>query len=354
MNTFLHLHPAAVMLAARILSALCVLAVERAESQALQRDWLSQPVLDYTVEDPDGLVLGDPRRITASPGGGFVVADWGDFAVQAFSARGEPLWRFGRGGRGPGEFLQIKHMEYDGGKLLVLDNKNRRLTVLSTDGELMSSEPLPTGEMAQVLPAFGASRRVLRPFSGGRDTLWVSLSDSETVARASIMPDEISFRDDVVGESFASRAGAGAVVVFRWSSQMILLDEKGHVRTVADGIERVVFPELKTYEVDASGISGVRKMTARRVDPKAIPAVRSVTANDQRVFVLFRGETEYRDRVVDTYDARLGDYQGSILLPDEVADIAILDDGRLATLETDFFPIVRVWRIAGEATAGRP
>ena len=43
------------------------------------------------------------------------------------------------------------------------------------------------------------------------------------------------------------------------------------------------------------------------VDRKATEAARSVAAeNSQRVFVLFRDQTEYRYRIVDTYDARLG------------------------------------------------
>ena len=353
MNTFQHRQLPAVMLLARILGAICVLAAGGAEGQATQRNWLSQPVLDFSVEDPDGTVLGNPLRITANPGGGFVVSDWADFAVQAFSPRGEPLWRFGRQGRGPGEFLQFMHMEYDGDKLLVLDNKNRRLTVLSADGRLVSAQRLPATQMSQVLPAFGSSRRVLRPFIGGRDTLWVSVSESGRVVSAAPMPGKVAFQDDVVGESFTSRAGTGAVVAFRWSSQLVLLDESGGVRTVAEGIERVAFPKMKKYEVDPN-IEGVTKLVARRVDPKATPAARSVAADSRRVFVLFRGQTEYRDRIVDTYDARLGDYRGSILLPNKVADIAMLADGRLATLETDFFPIVRVWHIADEPAGRHP
>lgn len=331
-------------LLARISGAVCVLAAGGAEGQAPQRQWLSPPVLDFSVEDPDGMVLGNPLRITASPGGGFVAADWGDFAVQAFSPRGEPLWRFGRTGQGPGEFLQIKHMEYAGDTLLVLDNKNRRLTALSANGQLLSSQRLPATEIAQVLPAFGSSR-ALRPHMGGRDTLWVSVSESGAVESAALMPGDVSFQDDLVGESFTSRAGAGAVVAFRWSSRLLLLDENGGVRAVADGVERVAFPKMKTYEVNPN-IEGVKKMVVTRVDPKATPAVRSVAADSRRVFVLFRGQTEYRDRIVDTYDARFGAYRGSILLPREVADIAVLTDGRLATLERDFFPIVRVWHVA--------
>lgn len=353
MNAFLHERAAAVTLLARIVGAVCVLTAGGAEGQAPQRKWLSPPVLDFSVEDPDGTVLGNPLRITASPGGGFVAADWADLAVQAFSPRGEPLWRFGRDGRGPGEFLQIRHMEYNGDTLLVLDNKNRRLTALSADGQLLSSRRLPATELSQVLPAFGSGGRVLRPHVGGRDTLWMSVSDSGAVASAALMPGEVSFRDDLAGESFTSRAGAGAVVAFRWSSQLMLLDENGDVRAVADGIERVAFPKMKTYELDPN-IKGVTKMVVRRVDPKATPAARSVAADSRRVFVLFRGATEYRDRIVDTYDAHRGDYRGSILLPREVADIAILADGRLATLETDFFPIVRVWHVVDEVAGRHP
>ncbi len=333
-----------VPLLARALGTLCILAVEPMEGQAPSRQWLAEPILEYAIEDEDGSLLGDVRSIKGSPGGGFVIADWGDFAIQAFSSSGEPLWRAGREGRGPGEFLQIMHMEYDGDELVVLDNKNRRLTAISETGQVTSSRPLPEGEMNSVLPTFRAGERTLRPHTGGRDTLWESVSDAGTVNLAVPMPSAISFEHDLVGSSYTSRAGAGAVVAFRWSSQLILVNDDGQVGNVVDGVERIAFPGVKTQEMDP-GIEGVVKMVSTRVDPRATEAAASVTASGRRIFVLFRGRTENAGRIVDTYGASRGEYRGSILLPSKVADIAILEDGRLATLETDLFPVIRVWTI---------
>ena len=40
-----------------------------------------------------------------------------------------------------------------------------------------------------------------------------------------------------------------------------------------------------------------------------------------------------------------GAYQGSYLLPEAVDRVAILSDGRLATLSTVFIPEVKLWEL---------
>ena len=66
-------------------------------------------------------------------------------------------------------------------------------------------------------------------------------------------------------------------------------------------------------------------------------------------FVLFRGSTANAGRLVDTYALSDGVYLGSYLLPHRAEAIAYLADGRLAVLENNFIPTVRLLELP-EAT----
>ena len=288
-----------------------------------------------------------------SPGGGFAVADWAGLAVRTFSADGEPQWRFGREGAGPGEFLMFSDMEYGvDGELLILDSKNARLTIVNPDGVLKGTVRTPKGRMSQVLPSAASGRWLLLPTTNRRTTFGLVVSDGGEATTSVSWPSEMSFSKDLVAEAFAAPTGDGrAVVVFRWASPLIYVEADGSIESVVEGVERIPFPEVVDYPVDtkAAGLDrrGITRMQLTKVDPQAVLAVRSVTADRSRVFVLFAGASEYRDRIVDTYRVPDGAYQGSFLLPHAVADIAVLADGRLATLEREFFPTVRLWTLSG-------
>ena len=311
-----------------------------------QRQWLPPPVEVDAWEDVDGSVLGGrPLQIEGSPRGGLVVADWGDFSIRELSASGELVWQFGRSGPGPGEFLAILDFHFaDDGNLHVLDPRNRRVTVVSATGDLVETVPVPGGEPAALLPAsFDPGYFAVVPHTNKKDTLWRSFSKTGGRHRTVLMPSEVAFDHDLAGEGWAAEIPGGrAVVFFRWSSRMIILEADGNASVVADGIEAIPFPELVAVERSGPGwtVSGFK------VDPKAVKAARGATATASRIFVLYVGATGHAGRVVDTYSTQDGEYLGSYLFPRSVDAIAVLADGRLATLENRLVPTLRLWDLS--------
>jgi hypothetical protein len=282
--------------------------------------------------------------LQGSPRGGFVVADWHDGTLREFSREGEELWRFGRSGEGPGEFLSVIEAEFDtSGNLLVLDRGTGRITTVSPVGELVSSVRFPA-EGTQILPeAFDPGGWATLPNLGRSEVLWASFAKTapHRSRRSVTVPSAISFREDIVGERWAANApDGGAVVFFRWSSQMVFLAADGTVQSVASGVEPISFPQGVAVERSGQGWS----VSGFRVDPQAVEATRSAAVGDDGVFVLFLGATNEAGRIVDRY-SRLGIYEGSYLLPENVRGkkIAALTDGRFAVLDTDFIPTVWVF-----------
>ncbi len=107
------------------------------------------------------------------------------------------------------------------------------------------------------------------------------------------------------------------------------------------------FPDVVSDEIDpeAAGIPGFSTLVVTKVEPEATEATAQVSANDSLTLVLALGGTDVRQRGVDVYLTADGAYLGSVLLPETVADIALLTDGRLATLETALIPQTTLWQL---------
>lgn len=310
-----------------------------------QRRWLPTPVEVAAWEDVDGTLLGTrPLQIQRSPRGGLVVTDWGDFSIREVSAAGELVWKFGRNGPGPGEFLAFVDLKFDeDGSLHVLDPRNRRITVVSSVGELLATVPVRGGTPASLLPpSFDPGHFAVVPYTNKRDTLWTSFSKAGIRHRAVLMPAQVAFDHDLTGEGWAvGIPGGRAAVYFRWSSRMIILEADGSVGALADGVEAIPFPEVVAVERSGPGWT----ITGFKVDPKAVKAARGATATTSRIYVLYLGSTSHAGRVVDTYSTQGGEYLGSHLFPRDVDAITVLADGRLATLENRLFPTLRLWEL---------
>ncbi len=330
---------------ARMVTVVFALCVGASEAVAQERHWLPAPVEDAAIVDDDGTLFGYPGRLVASPRGGFVLYDQGAATFREFSATLDLLWESGIRGNGPGEFQRPLDFEFDeAGNLMVVDVDNARLTLLGADGKLIDTHRLP--QARQILPkGFSGETDSWVVMPNGRvarlDTLWVTRNGPNAFEA---MPSAVDFTASIVGESWAANLkSGGAVIVFRWSGLMIWLEPDGSVRSVTGGVEPMEFPEpLNIDEV----LPGGGRIRGQKVDPTAIPVTTDQPARDaDHVYMRVLGSTENSRRIVDTYDIDNGEYQGSYLLPHAVAAIAVLEDGRMATLETDFIPTVRLWKM---------
>lgn len=314
---------------------------------------LTVPVESSVLEDLDGSLLGGrPMQIESSPRGGFITTDWGDFSVREISLSGEVLWRAGRPGNGPGEFQSFLDLEVDrDGQVRILDPGNLRITLLDGTGSLIETIPLPPGRVpAALLPrSFDPGHQTVMWHTNKMDTLWSSFSTTNSLNRYASMPADIGalFDHPLEGEGWAANGPNGDVVVyFRWSSKMILLDDDGGVRSVVEGIEQVPFASTAYIERTIPGRGSIRGF---KIDPQAVRAARSVAVGPSRFYVLFVGSSADAARVVDTYALSDGMYLGSYVLPHRAEALAYLADGRLAVLENNLIPTVRILELPERA-----
>ncbi len=88
-------------------------------------------------DESRGSILSGPRDLIAGNGDTLYVLDNRDLVVVAFARDGTELFRFGRAGEGPGEFIQPQAIAFTGRSLLVSDYRLTRIQEFSTTGGLI-------------------------------------------------------------------------------------------------------------------------------------------------------------------------------------------------------------------------
>lgn len=102
---------------------------------------VGEPTLTIgTVDGPDETTFGSIRGVALGPGGTIYVADGHAMEIRVFGPDGSFRSRFGRQGRGPGEFQDISGIGFTpGGELAVLDGSLARLSFFEDDGTFLRS-----------------------------------------------------------------------------------------------------------------------------------------------------------------------------------------------------------------------
>ena len=322
------------------------------QSHAPARRWLAAPALVRTITGPGGDEFLMPSSLVATANGGLALFDFGAMELRAFSVDGRQLWRTGRKGSGPGEFRNAMDVKVlPNGDITVLDMGNRRITAVSRTGRLIRTVPLRFSS-SRFIPLADTTRFGLTSEDSG--ALWSAVNwRGETVERA-VAPPTIALQHGLAKEMFTTPLGAGSVVTFRWSSTFAILDASGTIAKMADGIERLPFPSIKSYPMKTGKFTG----QVSRISPQATPGALSVASNGAHIFILFAGATAKRGRIIDVYDAKTGTYLGSQLLSNAAQEIVALPNHMFATLRTDPIPSVDIWMASAvksaKLAAGRP
>ncbi|MXX33896.1 MAG: hypothetical protein F4107_05655 [Gemmatimonadetes bacterium] len=319
-----------------------------ADSQEVQRRWLAEPVLSATITDRNGDLFGDPWSLVSDPGGGFLIVEAA--TIRAFHVDGTPRWSAGRSGQGPGEFTVIEDVKVTpDGRVVALDREQPRVTAFDAESGEFVATVLLRREVARtrrILPAPDAMARVEVSLPEREGTTWWTVSDQGRIVDEKRGP--TSCEHNLTCVSYIAGDGSwGGVQVFRWSSRIVFHDGEGSARVV-EGIDSIPFPQTVTQSLDpqAMGLEGFRSLRATKVDPEAPEVVRAVAAGgSQAVVLVMTGDEEGYARVLDFYRVSDGAYLGSRRLPEHARDIALLSDGRLATLHTVLFPEVRIWEL---------
>lgn len=295
----------------------------------------------WVVGGPGDPLLAQPRHLTALDS---AVVWWDDYdhAVLAVSRDGELLWRFGREGEGPGEFLDVGDVAVTAdGILLVLDSDLGLITRLSPDGRLLGQQRLPEGywrslapqpDGSVVLAGVDAAHPFVRVDSTGvalerLEAPWTGFGRLSLIQRQGAI---VAHGDGRWAYAFLIGNGW---MPFRASEPLAYLGRS---------IEHTDFPEMI--------VVGNRNERISRLTTRPNCSVCSGWLTGDTLAVLFGGADTTANRVVDRYAWSDGRYLDSVLLPAPALDVAELE-GLLVVLEDGLEPRIVGYVPAADAEA---
>jgi hypothetical protein len=283
----------------------------------------------------DTLLL-NPIRIAAR-GANIYVFDAGDQSLKSLSGSGRLLWRVGREGSGPQEFRKVRDLSIGiAGKVLVADQTNERLSVYDSAGQLEKEITLryldaSIEQVIEIAPDTFLVWALGRPDS---EPL-VILDEAGSIVERADAPFEIASSVPFLGAQ--AKIGTDARRPGRWVYAFIFVDRwRTLQRLMPISEERRYIEPLPVPEVEIE-TDGRASFSSRMRN--AVQGALSLSVVGDTAFVLFRGRTAERGRLVDLYDIESGSYLGSILLPGAASALAATHD-RLVLLSRDPYPQV--------------
>ena len=283
--------------------------------------------------------LFTPTMVTFA-GEGMAVWDRDRSQILFYSRDGEPRWRYGSKGSGPGEFASVTDLASDDdGRLWVLDPDNVRISIVGSDGGLIREFPVPDVGFADRLVPIGAGRALLM----GMDPMIHTIDDQGNLLSSSPHPySGYASLHPVSGYNRGLHDVRSDSTVFFFYYGGGFVRTKGNLATAPalDGyVEPMPFPEVTIERSEGSDGSVT---TSSSVNAERLAAAGGA-ANDGVLYVLFQGATEYGHRIIDRYSIGSGEYLDSWLLPDTTRAFAV-HDGMLATLVDEPYPALVVRR----------
>lgn len=308
------------------------------ERTIVERSWTEA----WVVGGPGDPLLARPMHLTALDS---TVVWWDayDHAVVAASRNGEILWRFGREGEGPGEFLDVADVAVGVDRvLLVLDSDQGRITRLSRDGRLLGHQRLPEGYWRGLAPQPDGSV-VLAGVDATEPFVRVDWVDSAGKALERLEASWAGFRNlSLIQRQGAIVAGADG----RWAYAFLIgngwmpFHGTEPLAYLGRSVEHTDFPDMV--------VVGTRSERVTKLTTRPNCSVCSGWIAGDTLHVLFGGAGDTANRVVDRYAWSDGRYLDSVVLPAPALDLAALD-GLLVVLEDGLEPRIAAYVPSTEA-----
>lgn len=273
---------------------------------------------------------------------GIAVWDRDRSQVLFFSLEGEPRWRFGGSGSGPGEFSGVTQIAADDrDQLWILDPQNARVTLLGTEGLPIREFQLPdVGYLDRLVP-IGDGRALLL----GMEPMVHTVDERGNYLGSKPHPyPEYGTLHPISAYNRAVHdwASDSTAFFFYYGGGFVGTDSALTASTLRAYVEDIPFPEVTVERTE--GADG-RVTTSSQVNASRL-AAKGGAADDGVLHLLYQGDTEYAHRLVDRYAVGSGEYLGSWLLPDSTRAIAVRGDLVAMLVETPY-PALVVSRTPG-------
>jgi len=184
---------------------------------------------------PDEAMLNKPLELRVDGQGRAYVMDWGDMNIKVYDAEGRFLRTVGRQGQGPGEFGTPSFFELlSGGRICLLDGGQHRVTIMTTEGQYLSSFLLEG--FHRDIAVDGQDRLYLGKWAAAKEPDKLSAEFQEISYVTSVFGTDVTGKNivhllDLLGESVAMKGAGGGVVSMVGGGSMVVwvVDRRGRI-----------------------------------------------------------------------------------------------------------------------------
>lgn len=246
-------------------------------------------------EENDSILLL-PRLIATGPDLLYVY-DYGDQQLKAFDYTGQLLWRYGRSGEGPGEFINPIDLEASSAnEAWLFDGGTGRLTVITADGDT-AALLRPGVAIRDILPLQG--RTLATPVVPG-DQYWIELDEhGQPSSRGAFPLAELAQAPPAARQTYSVIAPNGSTwaTIFPFGN-VVLIHDNLNLRCTGRLVEGAGFQAVPVAEMTVWAAGA--------------------TLSDSIFYVLARGNTDEALSILDEYSIQDCRYIGTIRLPRKV------------------------------------
>lgn len=283
---------------------------DRPERQLVDVRWDTLVHIRSELEDSLLFSVGNPRADEH----GFWVLDFYGTRLARFDWDGRLVRYTGRSGSGPGELAAARRMDTDDqGTAWVLDMENNRITGFDTDGRIVDDIRLSGIDRTPDTFAVTGDGQSFLMVDAMEALVPVVLDRSGRVTRGEIIPVPDAggaWGMALSGHVTRDRRGDGWVYAFGSGDGFFRLSGVDMVGPRVRYPEAIPFPNV----MRTSTTRGAMTSTTTWLENRKASAT-AISAYGGELFIVFAGETEHANHLLERYDLESGRYVDSVLLP---------------------------------------
>jgi len=271
-----------------------------------ERSWKESNVISqFSIGSLDDTTLYLPTDLKVDKDGNIYILDMAGKFVKKFDAKGKQLEKYGRKGRGPGEFQSPFRIDVsETGKLIVLDinqgkceifdkNKSQRINVLNqpTGVSFVTEEDFVILQILNPLDMSAIQKYNLEGVSVDYENVLLPSSfDNITVAMLPFVDGSIiNYKNELC-------------YVPRFMNHFVLYDKNGKIKYARETMDEIALP---TYEREGFDVVNLRY-------PKEQISILGASISDGKLFLVSnkasKKNNEKINYVIDVYSIMAGDY----------------------------------------------
>lgn len=270
-----------------------------------------------------------PTIIRPDSSGNIFFIDIGDYSIKKYSSTGVFIEKFGRYGRGPGEFITPHRFTINHGQIGVIDPNLKKIVVFNKKEIKEKKLDLAPLHIAGLYKNEFAIFQIINPIDNSIvqdiNILDSSIRDFDNIFDRNSIEVDFGIFPFLIGDIYSNKKNL--FFIPELLNYFIVYSKAGSIKLVRKTIDDRITPTTKSKRI--TNTKGEKVFATSFNFPKEQYVNIRMNVTDKYLYITSsKASYEYDCYVIDVYSAKSGDYQFSFKLKDvkKTSDIYFTDD----------------------------